>query len=202
MRRRFPRWAAKLCSYVAAPPAAEQAAFAEIRRHRLPASPGNGLRFLWMGRWVPHKGTDRLVAFLRQRASQAPRDTFTIAGCGPAAERDCPGDLLASGRLRIVPYFRRDELPRLLTEHDAGLFTSNQEGWGLVLNEMLESGLTVFATSAGGVEDLLPFWGSHLRAFPPPADAALATGALEPTEYLREFSWPAIARRYEEAVLS
>jgi len=202
MRRRFPRWQTKLRRYVLAPSPAEQEAFAEVRRHRLPHS-SDGVRFLWMGRWAPHKGPDVLVAFLRERASLAPNDTFTLAGCGPAAERDCPQDLVAAGRLRIIPFFQREELPVLLAEHDAGLFTSGQEGWGLTLNEMLESGLPVFATPAGGVEDLRPFWGSHLQPFPPPAETVLPAGpAAEPTDYLREFSWPAIARRYEEDILA
>lgn len=203
MRRRFPRWTTKLRQYVVAPPPADQAAFAEVRRHRLPPLADSGMRFLWMGRWASHKGPDRLVAFLRERAVLAPRDTFTLAGCGPAAEKDCPQDLIATARLRIIPFFHRDELPALLAEHDAGLFTSAEEGWGLTLNEMLESGLPVFATPAGGVEDLQPFWGDRLQAFPPPAQPVLPAGPLpEPTEYLEEFSWPAIARRYEEDVLT
>jgi len=203
MRRRFPRWAGKLRRWVPAPPAAEQAAFAAVRRARRPRRPEAGVRYLWLGRWVAHKGTGRLLAFVRERAAQRPADTFTLAGCGPAAARDCPAELLASGRLRLVPAYRRDELPALLAGHDAGLFTSTVEGWGLALNEMLESGLPVFTTAAGGVDDLAPLWGDRLRPFPPPPDPALPAGpAPEPVAYLREFSWPAIAARYEADILA
>ena len=202
MHRRFPRWSGKLRSYVVAPSAAERAAFAAVRRERAPSEPGAGTRFLWIGRWVAHKGTGRLLAFVRERAGAFPRDRFTLAGCGTAAERDCPPALLADGRLRIVPAFRREELPALLAGHDVGLFTSRVEGWGLCLNEMLESGLAVAATPAGGVEDLRPFWGPRLLPFPPAGEipaAGAEPAALE--GYLAAFSWDEIARRYEEEVL-
>lgn len=46
------------------------------------------------------------------------------------------------------------------TGYDAGLFTSEAEGWGLSLNEMLESDMPVFATEVGGVRDLRPAEGN------------------------------------------
>jgi len=201
MRRRFPRWADRLRHYVVAPPPAEREALARVRSERGRGIAGPGIRFLWIGRWAAHKGTRCLVRFLQERSATHPLDTFTVAGCGTAVERDVPADLLRQGRVRLVPSFRRDELPGLLAAHDAGLFTSSIEGWGLCLNEMLESGLTVYATRAGGVADLEPFWGSRLLPFPP-AGASTPEGP-EPdlAGYLARFSWPEISRRYEEEVL-
>jgi glycosyltransferase involved in cell wall biosynthesis len=203
MRRRFPRWSAKLGSYVCAPFPGEQTLLAEVRRRRPPGPPDGGIRFLWIGRWAPHKGTRRLARWIAERAAASPRDTFTLAGCGPAAERDLPRGWLP-GRLRLVPSFPRAALPALLADHDAGVFTSTVEGWGLSLNEMLESGLPVFATEAGAVADLRPFFPRSLRSFPPPA--RLAPGPdredLEANGYLARFDWDAIARSYEEAVLA
>jgi glycosyltransferase involved in cell wall biosynthesis len=204
MRRRFAFWSGKLRRWVVAPSAADQAAFAKVRRRpTVPSGNPGGVRFLWLGRWASHKGTGRLVDFLRERAARRPLDTFTLAGVGPEAARDCPEALVDSGQIRIVPSYRRDELPGLLAAHDAGLFTSDVEGWGLTLNEMLESGLPVYATPAGGVDDLRPFWGDRLQPFPPPLDAVPpARPAPEPAEYLAELTWPAIARRYEEDLLA
>jgi glycosyltransferase involved in cell wall biosynthesis len=201
MRRRFPWWRGKLRRWAPAPPPEEQAALAGVRTRRRPPAPDAGLRFLWLGRWVAHKGTDRLLAFARERAALRPRDSLTLAGCGPAALRDCPAGLVASGWIRIVPAYSREELPALLAEHDAGLFTSEVEGWGLTLQEMLESGLPVFATPAGGVEDLRRFWGGLLLPFPPPLDPRLPAAA-EPSGDLSELGWPAIAERYEKDVLA
>jgi glycosyltransferase involved in cell wall biosynthesis len=207
MRHRFPSTTAKLECYLDAPSQADQASFAEIRARRACRAgdlPGHGVRFLWIGRWVPQKGTRRLVRFLAERAAARPADTFTLAGCGDGAARDLPRDLLTTGRLRLLPSFPRHELPQLLTEHDVGLFTSDVEGWGLSLNEMLESGLTVFATRAGGVADLAPYFPQSLRLFPPPRDFALPLPPEDLTAngYLQRFSWTEIAASYEERVLA
>ena len=207
MRRRFPAWAAKTGSYVNAPPTPDQEAFARVRRQRRPApepsgSPA-GARFLWIGRWTPHKGTQRLLDFLGQRLAACPADTVTVAGCGPAAEREIPVEWLHQGRVRVVPAFARNELPDLLAAHDAGLFTSTVEGWGLTLNEMLESGLPVYATAAGAVDDLRPYFPHSLRPFPPPERIEpTALEDLEANGYLRRFNWLEIARDYERQVVA
>jgi glycosyltransferase involved in cell wall biosynthesis len=208
MRRRFPGLAPRLGRYVVAPSPGDQEAFAGVRRgrrERRRPPPGRGTRYLWIGRWSAQKGVRALVRFVARRAAACPADTFTLAGCGAAAARDVPPRLLAAGRVRIVPSFARAELPGILAEHDAGLFTSVVEGWGLSLNEMLESGLVVYATPAGGVPDLAPYWGSQLRPFPPPpapAPPAADRDGQEPdlAGYFARFSWPAIAAHYEEAI--
>lgn len=188
--------------YVMAPSADEQRDLAAIRAARALGHP-EAVRFLWIGRWAAHKGISRLVAFLDRRLRESPGDSCTIAGCGPAAERALPQDLLDRGRIRIVPSFSRAELGELLSGHDAGLFTSVAEGWGVTLNEMLESGMPVYATRAGGVVDLLPCFPHALRPFPPPPgpldldalDDPLATG------YYERFTWDRIALAYERDVL-
>ncbi len=201
MRRRFPRWQGKLGLWVCALPAEEREALAEVRRRRTGIA-GPGVRFLWVGRWSAQKGTPRLLRFLRERIATHSDDTFTVAGCGPAAEREIPVKWLRAGRVRIVPSFARPELPGLLAGHDAGLFTSDIEGWGLSLTEMLESGLPVYATEAGAVADLRPYFPDSLRLFPPPA--AVEPAPLEDlvaNGYRERFSWPSIARAWEEQVL-
>jgi glycosyltransferase involved in cell wall biosynthesis len=207
MRARFPWTCSKLQWYVNALAPEDQSALAVVRAQRIPRE-RPGLRFLWIGRWVPQKGTRRLVAWIAERAAIGPLDTFTVAGCGPDAARELPQALLASGRVRVVESFRRPELPALLAAHDAGLFTSEVEGWGLSLNEMLESGLPVFAVRAGGVPDLTPFFARKLRPFPPPPDLKpdlnLPGAAEDPasSHYLAHFTWDAIAAAYEREVLA
>lgn len=207
MRRRFPRWAAKVGCYVCSPSAADRDALAETRRARGPAVGAESTRWLWIGRWSSHKGTARLLAWLRERAVSHPGDRLTVAGCGEGTAREWTTgwqrDLLASDRVRLLPCFPRRESPGLLTAHDAGLFTSTVEGWGLCLNEMLEAGLPVYATEAGATVDLRPFFSSSLRPFPPPAGPPPPAGDdLEESGYLRRFSWPEIARSYEQQVLA
>lgn len=201
MRERYPWTAPKLAVYGNALAPADQEALAAVRETRRPRS--GATRFLWMGRWVPHKGTRLLVQFLAARAMARQDETFTLAGCGGEALRDCPPGLVASGRVQAVPSFSRRDLPKLLAEHDAGLFTSEVEGWGLSLNEMLEAGLPVYATEAGGVEDLQPFFPLDLRPFPPPFGAVSPAGD-DPamSGYYERFTWARIAGRYEADVLS
>ncbi len=188
--------------YVMAPSAAEQRELSAIRSERRPGSP-EAVRFLWIGRWAAHKGTARLVQFLDRRLRESPGDTCTIAGCGTEAERRLPQDLLQSGRIRVVPSFSRAELTPLLAGHDAGLFTSVAEGWGVTINEMLESGMPVYATRAGGVVDLAPYFPSGLRAFPPlpgPIDLAEIDDPVT-TGYFDRFTWDHIAESYEHDLL-
>jgi glycosyltransferase involved in cell wall biosynthesis len=143
-----------------------------------------------------------LLQFIERWTAHRPQDSFTIAGCGPDAERDCPVELVRSGVIEIIPTYRRSDLGAILAEHDIGLFTSKVEGWGLSLNEMLEAGLPVFATQAGGTEDLLTFVGERLQTFPPTMESIL--GALGADvlfdNYYREFSWKKIAERYAECI--
>jgi len=209
MARHVPWTRSKLASYVVAPPAEDRRRLAQVRTARTArtaagrGTPEGGIRFLWLGRWVEQKGIGRLRRWIEERAAAVPADRFTVAGCGPDAARDLSG-LIEAGRVEVVSSFSRDELPALLARHDAGLFTSPVEGWGLSLNEMLEAGLPVFATDAGAVRDLRPHFPDSLRPFPPPA--ALRAGDLPVVTvsdaYLEEFNWARIAEEYERAVLA
>lgn len=205
MARRLPWTRARLAHYVNTAGREEQGELAAIRAERQAGAAGaaGGRRYLWIGRWAPHKGTERLLRFLRRRTAERPQDSFTLAGTGLDAPSILPRDLLAGGRVRVIPHFRRSELAPLLRAHDAGLFTSEAEGWGLSLNEMLESGLPVFATEAGGVRDLRPYFPGSLLPFPPPPEAAPEGGSAGDLEaYYRDFTWEAIAERYEREVLA
>ncbi|HEX5758311.1 MAG TPA: glycosyltransferase family 4 protein [Thermoanaerobaculia bacterium] len=201
MARNLPWTRPKLALYLNGLAPGEREALARVRAGRRPPN-GSGVRWLWIGRWARHKGTDRLVRFLTRRAAVRPGDTFTIAGCGEGARRDVPEPLLAAGRVRLVPRFARADLPSLLAVHDAGLFTSHAEGWGISLNEMLESGMPVFATDAGGVSDLRALLPQALRPFPPPDEPDLAPVAADWGPYERRCAWDRIAAEYEATALA
>jgi glycosyltransferase involved in cell wall biosynthesis len=201
MRRWFPWWRGKLFSYMNALSASDQAALRAIWRQRNNQR-AESIRFLWIGRWTRHKGTDVLLSFINDWSTQRPQDRFTIAGCGAEAKSDCSPEMLESGRLKIIPSFTREELYYLLASHDAGLFTSKVEGWGLSLNEMLESGMQVFATPAGATVDLKPFFTSLLQ-FPPTAKDI--NNLSEPAiiaEYYDNFTFSRIAENYARLVFN
>jgi glycosyltransferase involved in cell wall biosynthesis len=197
MKKWFPWWRNKLFSYNNALSKQEQTELVQIRIHRQ-NNLQQGIRFLWIGRWAAHKGIKELVNFIIQRAASHPQDTFTIAGCGTSAEKDIPPELIQSGKVKILPSFERSQLSDLLANHNIGLFTSRVEGWGLVLNEMLEAGMPVFATMAGGVLDLQPFFQDMLLPFPPPIQK-ISGELIKPQlmdDYYSTFSWEITAENY------
>ncbi len=199
MKKLFPWWRNKLIYYVNAISEYDQKAMKKVRTNRQQPSI-DCIRFLWIGRWASHKGTNILLDFIIKWSVLRPQDKFTIAGCGIEAEKDCPPQLIESGHLKIIPSFERKELCSLLASHNVGLFTSKVEGWGLVLNEMLESGMLVFATLAGGVSDLQPFFKEMLQPFPPSlGSVSNIISRLTPTDienYISTFRWKKIADDY------
>jgi glycosyltransferase involved in cell wall biosynthesis len=196
MSKWFPWWRGKLFSYVNALSKNEQLELQKVRSERRDLD-SEGLNFLWIGRWVAHKGVSKLVKFIIQRAATNQHDTFTIAGCGTNAERDFPPELIKAGKVKIIPSFKRSEVYTLLANCNVGLFTSDVEGWGLTLNEMLESGMPVFGTAAGGYADLQPFF-KTLMPFPPPAQFTpeFMSEYQDLDTYYRNCSWDKIAKIY------
>ncbi|HBB32225.1 MAG TPA: hypothetical protein DC064_10620 [Cyanobacteria bacterium UBA9273] len=204
MEKWFPWWKDKLSYYVNALSKTDQEALAQVRLQRQPLS-GDSIRFLWIGRWNSHKGTDKLLDFITQWVALRPQDTFTIAGCGIEVEQDVPPKLIQCDQLKIIPSFDRNYLCSLLASHNVGLFTSKVEGWGLVLNEIIESGIPVFTTPAGGAMDLEPLVKGKLMPFPPPLDLTpdlltILTNREITDDYYRACNWQNIANKYAELV--
>ena len=190
LRAHLPWLSGRLHAYLNAPGDEDRPGLAAVAARRT-AAPAH--RFLWMGRWVAHKGTGAVLEYLERRLQRNPGERATLAGTGrPVA---LPTTL--RGRVEVLESFPRSSLPALLAAHDVGLFTSEVEGWGLSLAEMLESGMTVYATRAGGVPDLQPAFPATLRPFPPPETGPLAAPfpGLAPG-YAEHFSWNDIATRY------
>jgi glycosyltransferase involved in cell wall biosynthesis len=196
----FPWLRSKVHTYGAALSSEDKDRLALVRRARRARGRAHAARYIWLGRWIDQKGTAALTTFLSARL-QATESVFTVAGCGAEGEQAL-APLTVTGRVRVVPSYRRSELPGLLADHDAGLFTSRVEGWGLVLNEMVESGLPVYATRAGGVDEIRSMLGPFVQDFPPPIDPTLPAQPTEETfaRYDASFSWDAVAGRYLEAL--
>lgn len=198
MRRVYPELSGRVSSYVAAPLPARRLAALDLRSRRERRA---SRRALWIGRWSAQKGTDTLVSWLTSIPGSSKDWMVTLAGCG-RPDDPALADLVASGRVAVRPEFEDSDWIRLLDEHDAGLFTSRVEGWGLGVQEMLEAGLPVFATRVGAVPDLEPHFPSQLRPFPPTSPPPDLEPHREPMrrEYLETFDWVSIARQYVDDV--
>ncbi|WP_448562181.1 glycosyltransferase family 4 protein [Trichothermofontia sp.] len=199
MQKWFPFWREKLFFYYNALSSKEQENLKYLRENRpkWQFKENQSIKFLWIGRWVHHKGITKLRHFIHDWLIVRPQDIFTIAGCGDFRRSKVLLKFNESDHINIIPYFSRSELFDLLVNHDIGLFTSRVEGWGLSLNEMLESGMPVFATTAGGVEDLRSMLGGRLKSFPPTLEA-LSNIQISPwpDEYYKHFTWKIIAEQY------
>lgn len=120
-----------------------------------PAVSEDRLTLLFVGRLISRKGADLAIEAL----AAVDRDDIEllVAGTGRLAD---DLDQLAKERgvdnnVAFLEYVPDEELPLLYASADATLFTSNYEGFGLVLLESLASGTPVIGTPAGGVPDIV-----------------------------------------------
>lgn len=202
MRLRFPALLPSLRMYRACPSSDDREALRRALLSRRAPVRLEEARFLWIGRWSPHKGLDLLAAFARDFFAAYPNARLTLAGTGTVDVSWEGFDFRAIPSVRILATFERSELGTLLAEHDAGLFTSEVEGWGLGMQEMLESGLPVYAVEAGAVSDLRSWFPTLLRPFPPVVDGRLPdrVSAESLGAYDASFRWPTLAAEYVEAI--
>jgi glycosyltransferase involved in cell wall biosynthesis len=112
-------------------------------------------RLLFVGQWLPAKGTRYLVDAFTDLAGR--RDVELVcAGTGT------PSDLVRAAfpdasrnHVRVVPTMDREGLYRELIEADLFVFPSLSEGFSCALLEALAAGLPTVATPAGAALDLL-----------------------------------------------
>ena len=112
-------------------------------------------RLLFIGQWLPAKGTRYLVDAFAELSTRCDVE-LVCAGTGAAA------DLVLSAfprtvrdRVTVIATMGRDELHRQLIDADLFVFPSLSEGFSCALLEALAAGLPTIATPAGAATDLL-----------------------------------------------
>lgn len=122
------------------------------------------VRVLWVGRLLNLKRVDTIVravgeyANLKREDASLPEITLDIYGSGPA---EISLKNLADKYGAVVdfhPPVPIAEVRRIMREHDIYVLASNgYEGWGAVVSEALEEGMTVLGTyEAGSSATILP----------------------------------------------
>ncbi len=206
---------------VAAPPTRTTVIYggADPRRFRPDAQPRSGV--LYVGRLTPHKGVDRLIAALPERA------TLTIVGTGGhdrrAPERDYARHLRLLARhkdVRLLGAVSDDELPALYRRAAVvavpsvhrtcyGRDVAVSELLGLTTLEAMASATPVVASRLGGLPEVVVHGVTGYLTTPGDvvelrarlaqllADAAHARelGAAARCRVLERFTWDACARR-------
>ena len=109
-------------------------------------------RFLFLGSWTERKGILELTAAWRRLVADRPNVRLTIAGVGDverarADTRDVPG-------VDVISAVGRDNLPRLLAEHDVFVLPSWFEGMPLAMLEAAAAGLACVVCAVCGNLDV------------------------------------------------
>ncbi len=127
-----------------------------------PAAPGPGTRFLAVGRDVPQKGFDVLLAALPDGVHL--RIAGTSSRRGVQQVRGATVEWLGA----------REDVPALMAASDVLVVPSLWEGFGLVALEGMAAGLPVVASAVDGLPELL----GDAGVLVPPGDARALGSAL------------------------
>ncbi len=130
---------------------------------------------VFVGRVVPIKRLDLLLAALARARESDPRLCLALAGDGeerPRLERRA-AELGIAVEVRFLGY--RRELRPLFAAADAAVISSDNEGTPVSLIEAAAAGLPAVATDVGGVREVV---GEETGIVVPPGDEAALAGAL------------------------
>ena len=167
-----------------------------------PVRRGTGKYLLFVGRLIPIKALDVLIAALR---SLPPIETLII-GDGP--ERDRLRQLSAALPVRWLGQVPHDEVIRVMSGAMCLVLPSRTEVFPNVVMEAMSLGVPVIASRVGGVPTLVES-GENGMLIPPAEPAALARAIelLAGSESMRQsmggrahekaaqFAWPKVAAR-------
>jgi glycosyltransferase involved in cell wall biosynthesis len=126
-------------------------------RFRRPDAPAAGAReLLFVGRDLPRKGLDTLLAAYRAYRERCTDGPWGLTVVGPVVPRPAPGVRYAgalTGSALLAEYWRASVL----------IVPSDYEQWGLVVNEAMAASLPVLATTTVGaaralIEDGVTGW--------------------------------------------
>ncbi|HKU10737.1 MAG TPA: glycosyltransferase, partial [Sinomonas sp.] len=112
-----------------------------------------GHRFLYLGQLISRKNVGSLITALWRLADTD--DSLTIAGTGQLTPEliQLRDDLGLEDRVAFIGAVPYEQVPELLAQHETLVLPSNEEVWGLVVNEALAAGLHVVVTRSCGVAE-------------------------------------------------
>ncbi|MGB4581283.1 MAG: glycosyltransferase family 4 protein [Coriobacteriia bacterium] len=127
--------------------------FPAVREHELDAlldsKPSGEVRILWAGRMVSWKHAEDAIRVAARLRSSGHHFTFDIIGAGPreSAARQLISRLGMTDCIHMIGAVPPDDVRIHMESANVFLFTSDRrEGWGVVLNEAMNSGCAVVAS--------------------------------------------------------
>jgi glycosyltransferase involved in cell wall biosynthesis len=122
----------------------------------LPAGEQRGGGLLFCGTWTGVKGASYLADAFSSLVAEGMKINLTILGGGvPEQEIRAFFNAQAQAHLTIIPRLLEEDVIREYRRHDALLFPSTYEGFGMVLLEAMSQGLPVIATPVGSALSLV-----------------------------------------------
>jgi glycosyltransferase involved in cell wall biosynthesis len=117
----------------------------------------NGLRLLYVGRFLYLKGLGLGLRAVAQLHSRGIRVSLTMVGQGPEEERwhALARELGIDGCVHWVPWMRHSDLLKMLSTFDAMLFPSLRDAGANVVLEALSVGLPVVCLGLGGPAEMV-----------------------------------------------
>lgn len=135
-------------------------------------------QLLFVGQWLPMKGTEYLVRSFAQVLARFPDIQLCCAGTlASEAEvlKSFPKEVRASVSVR--PRVTQEELLAIHESADIFVFPSLSEAWGVAITEAMATALPIVSTPVGAALDLLQNHGSALIV--PVKNANALTAAIE-----------------------
>lgn len=119
-------------------------------------------RLLYVGRFVPEKGADIILAAMRALALRGRTEpTLSLLGVIPPDRayyerlvREA-ADPLLGGRVRFLAPEDNDSMDRVYAQHDVLVFPSVREGLPRTVMESMACGLALVSTPAGGTAEIV-----------------------------------------------
>jgi glycosyltransferase involved in cell wall biosynthesis len=142
-----------------------------------------------VGRLVPVKGYDVLIAAVQKIASKVPQLQCLIIGQGELGDKLCEQIQRASleDKVHLVGYLDRQEALSILKSSDIFVMPSRYEGTPIALLEAAALARPIVASATGGIPELVRHE-EHAFLVTPDSPSALAEGLLKLTldqEYAR-----------------
>lgn len=174
----------------------------------------SSLRLLYVGTWIDRKGIYYLVEAFELLARKLPRIELTVAGC--LSSEESVSAFFAPevrGRVRVLPFIERSEMPALYAAHDIFVFPSLMEGMPLTLLEAMAAGMPVATTNTCGMADVVEDEVNGLLV--PPADGKGLARAIErlcnsaelrkqlgqsAQETMRGYTWEKMTQKLEKVL--
>ncbi len=128
----------------------------EIRRRSSPQAK-RSIRFLYCGQLIKRKGVDLLLEAFTRLVEEGRDISLTLAGEGPLRkEFESSLSPAVSEKVNFLGFRPVNDLPQIFAESDIFILPSRHDGWGVVVNQAIATGMPVIATNqVGAANDLV-----------------------------------------------